>query len=101
MSRRDRTESAKAGDVLQFTLVGLVIFSVALIAAAAFIGYKLAAITRPKPSDFFTVNPNDKRRSVYERPMGHFDGTQNPTGMARGIRDGGCVKPAEAGSLDF
>jgi hypothetical protein len=70
MSRRDRTESAKARNVLQFTLVGLVIFSVALIAAAAFIGYKLAAINRPKPSDFFTVNPNDKRRSVHDGPWG-------------------------------
>ena len=70
MSRRDRTESAKARTVLQFTLVGLVIFSVALIAAAAFIGYKLAAINRPKPSDFFTVNPDDKSRSVHDGPWG-------------------------------
>jgi hypothetical protein len=70
MSRRDRTESAKARNVLQFTLVGLVIFSVALIAAAAFISYKLAAINRPKPSDFFTVSPDDKSRSVHDGPWG-------------------------------
>jgi hypothetical protein len=70
MSRRDRTESAKVGNVFQFTLVGLVIFSLALIAAASFIGYKLAAINRPKPSDFFMVNPNDKSRSVHDGPWG-------------------------------
>ena len=70
MSRRERTESAKVGNVFQFTLVGLVIFSLALIAAASFIGYKLAAINRPKPSDFFMVNPNDKSRSVHDGPWG-------------------------------
>jgi hypothetical protein len=70
MSRRDRTESAKAGNVFQFTMAGLVIFSLALIAAASFISYKLAAINRPKPSDFFMVNPDDKSRSVHDGPWG-------------------------------
>jgi len=70
MSRRDRTESAKARDVLQFTLVGLVIFCLSLIAAASFISYKLAAINRPRPSDFFMVNPDDKSRSVHDGPWG-------------------------------
>ena len=70
MSRRDRTESAKVGNVFQFTLVGLVIFSLALIAAASFISYKLAAINRPRPSDFFMVNPDDKSRSVHDGPWG-------------------------------
>ena len=70
MSRRDRTESAKAGNAFQFTLVGLIVFSVALIAAASFIGYKLGAINRPKPSDFFLVNPDDRSRSVHDGPWG-------------------------------
>ena len=47
----------KAGDVLQFTLVGLVIFSVALIAAAALIGYKLAAIQPSKAVGLFHGEP--------------------------------------------
>jgi hypothetical protein len=70
MSRRNRTESAQVGNVFQFTLVGLVVFSLALIAGAAFIGYKLAATNRPKAADFFAVDPNDKSRSVHDGPWG-------------------------------
>jgi hypothetical protein len=70
MSSPRKKEAAPAGNVFQFTLVGLVIFSLALIAAASFIGYKLAAINRPKPSDFFMVNPDDKSRSVHDGPWG-------------------------------
>jgi hypothetical protein len=70
MSRRNRTESAQVGNVFQFTLVGLIIFSLALIAAASFVGYKLTATTRPKLTDTFAVDPNDKSRSVHVGPWG-------------------------------
>ena len=71
MSRRRKEESAKAGNVFQFTLAGLIVFSLALIAGASFIGYKLAAISRPKPVGRFSWwNPKDRSRSVHAGPWG-------------------------------
>jgi hypothetical protein len=70
MSRRKKEESAQTSNVFQFTLAGLIIFSLALIAGASFIGFKLAAATRPKLVDAFAVDPNDKSRSVHAGPWG-------------------------------
>ena len=70
MSRRQKEESAQTSNVFQFTLAGLIIFSLALIAGASLIGFKLAAATRPKLVDAFAVDPNDKSRSVRAGPWG-------------------------------
>ena len=70
MSRRKKEESEQASNAFQFTLAGLIIFSLALIAGASFIGFKLAAVNRPKLTATFAVDPNDKSRSVHAGPWG-------------------------------
>ena len=70
MSRRKQTESANAANVFQFTLAGLVLFSLALIGSSSFIGYKLAANNRPKLADTFAQDPNDKSSSAHRGPWG-------------------------------
>ena len=72
MSRRKKEESAQTSNAFQFTLAGLIIFSLALIAGASLIGFKLAAGTRPKLVDSFAVDPNDKSRSVHAGPWGNL-----------------------------
>ena len=71
MSRR-KEESAQASNVFQFTLAGLIVFSLALIAGASFIGFKLSAATHPKLTDSFAIDPNDKSRSVHVGPWGQL-----------------------------
>lgn len=70
MSRRKKEQSAQAANVFQFTLAGLVIFSLALIGSSSFIGYKLAAHNRPKLADTFARDPHDKSSSVHTGPWG-------------------------------
>jgi len=72
MSRRQQKESAAATNVFQFTLAGLIIFSLALLASASLIGYKLAARPQPKLVDSFAVDPNDKSRSIHDGPWGQL-----------------------------
>jgi hypothetical protein len=72
MSRRKKEESAQTSNAFQFTLAGLIIFSLALVAGASVIGFKLAAATRPKLVDSFVVDPNDKSRSVHAGPWGNL-----------------------------
>jgi hypothetical protein len=72
MSRRQQKESAAATNVFQFTLAGLIIFSLALVAGASLIGYKLAATGRPKLTEAFAVDPNDKTRSIHVGPWGEL-----------------------------
>jgi hypothetical protein len=72
MSRRRKEESAQASNVFQFTLAGLIVFSLALIAGASFIGFKLSAATHPKLADTFAIDPNDKTRSVHVGPWGQL-----------------------------
>jgi hypothetical protein len=70
MSRRKKGESAQASNVFQFTLAGLIIFSLALVAGASFVGYKLASKNTAKSVDAFAVDPNDKSRSAHTGPWG-------------------------------
>lgn len=65
MSKPGKQQAAQTSNVFQFTLAGLILFSLALIASASFIGFKLTAISRPKLADSFAVDPNDKSRSVH------------------------------------
>ena len=73
MSRRKKEEAAQASNVFQFTLAGLIIFSLALIVGASLVGFKLAAVRRPNlTADTFAVNPNDKSRSVHVGAWGEL-----------------------------
>jgi hypothetical protein len=58
--------------VFQFTLAGLIIFSLFLMAGASSIAYKLAEVNRPKLTDTFAVNPKDKSQSVHVGPWGEL-----------------------------
>ena len=73
VSQLRKRDSAQAANVIQFTLVGLIFFSLALIFGASFIGFKLAGRTRSDlAQDTFAVNPNDKSRSVHVGPWGEL-----------------------------
>lgn len=70
MSRRKKEESAQAANVFQFTLAGLVVFSLALIGASSFVGFKLAAGSRPRLADTFAIDPQDKSKTAHAGPWG-------------------------------
>ncbi len=70
MSRRKKEESAQAANVFQFTLAGLIFFSLALVGASSFIGFKLAASTRPHLADTFARDVEDKSKSAHAGPWG-------------------------------
>lgn len=70
MSRRKKEESAQTSNVFQFTLAGLIVFSLSLVAGASFIGYRLASKTTPRLVDSLAVDPKDKSRSVHAGPWG-------------------------------
>ncbi len=65
MSRSRQQEAAAATNVFQFTLAGLIVFSLALIAGASFITYKLTVVSLPKLAESFAVDPKDKTSSVH------------------------------------
>jgi len=64
MSRSRPQESGAATNVFQFTLAGLIVFTLALIAGASFITYKLTVVSLPKLAESFAVDPKDKTSSV-------------------------------------
>jgi hypothetical protein len=67
---KQAAQAAQAGSVFQFTLAGLIVFSLALILGASFIVFKVTAAGRPKLAESFAVDPNDKSRSVHVGPWG-------------------------------
>ncbi|HEX9045533.1 MAG TPA: hypothetical protein VF988_00785, partial [Verrucomicrobiae bacterium] len=70
MSKITKRESAQAANVFQFTLAGLVIFSLALIGGSAFVGYKLAGHGQPPAAETLTAGQQDKNSDVHEGPWG-------------------------------
>ena len=72
MSRPRKLESAAATNVFQFTLAGLIIFSLTLIGGASFFASKLAAVTRPKLVEAFAIDPKDKSRSIHVGAWGEL-----------------------------
>lgn len=70
MSRNRKLEAAQASNVFQFTLAGLIIFSLALIGGSAFLTYRLAVGNKHKLADTFAVDPKDKSNSVRVGPWG-------------------------------
>jgi hypothetical protein len=67
MRRRKKDESAQAANVFQFTLAGLIVFSLALVGASSFIGYKLADRRSPGSTlaDTLAVDQMDKTSIVH------------------------------------
>jgi hypothetical protein len=84
MSRQKNAESAQASNVFQFTLAGLIVFSLALVAGATFVGFKLATGNHPRLAEAFAVDPKDKTRSIHVGPWGELI-----------TRDIGLERPAE------
>ena len=72
MSRSRKLESASAANVFQFTLAGLIVFILILVAGAAFLTYKFAVVSRPKLAETFAVDPKDKSRSVHVGAWGEL-----------------------------
>lgn len=72
MARRNQREAGQVGNTFQFTLAGIIIFSLSLIAGTALLTYKLAAVSRPKLVDAFTQDANDQSRSVHAGPWGEL-----------------------------
>jgi hypothetical protein len=72
MSRPRKPESGAAANVFQFSLTGLIIFSLALLAGTAFVTSRLVAVTRPKLAETFAIDPKDKSRSVHVGPWGEL-----------------------------
>jgi hypothetical protein len=70
MSKNRKQESAQASNVFQFTLAGLIVFSVALIGASAFLTYRLTLSRSPGLEQAFAVDPKDKSNSVRVGPWG-------------------------------
>jgi len=72
MARRNQREAGQVGNTFQFTLAGIIIFSLCLIAGAAFITSRLVVVSRPKLAETFAVDPNDKSRSIHVGPWGEL-----------------------------
>jgi len=72
MSKPRKQEGNQRSSSFQFTLTGLIIFSLALMGGASFITDKLEAISQPKLAESFAVNPKDKTRSIHVGPWGEL-----------------------------
>lgn len=69
---RSKAESGQTGSLIQFTLTGLILFSLALIAGTSFITYKLGAATRPPVYAGHGADPSDKAESMTTGPWGNL-----------------------------
>jgi hypothetical protein len=72
MSKARKLEAAQASNAFQFTLAGLIVFSLALMGGASFITYKLAVSGRPKLAEAFAVDSKDKSSTVRTGPWGEL-----------------------------
>ena len=70
VSKPGKRQAAQTSNVFQFTLAGLILFSLALVSSASFIAFKLTSGSHPKLADSFVVDPNDKSRSLHVGPWG-------------------------------
>lgn len=70
VTRSSPPSGGQAVNVFQFSLLGIIIFSLALIGSSAFVGYKLTAAGKPRTVNAFVTNPDDKTQSITEGPWG-------------------------------
>lgn len=73
MSKIKQREGVPAANVFQFTLAGLILFSLALVGGGSLLGFKLSARNQPDLAQAtFAVDPKDKSRSVHVGPWGEL-----------------------------
>jgi hypothetical protein len=72
MSKIVKPGSSAAGNVFRFSLTGLIVFSLALMAGSAFVAWKLTVVTHPKLAETFAVDSKDKSSSVHDGPWGEL-----------------------------
>lgn len=72
MSKPHKPGASHAGNVFRFTLTGLIVFSLTLMAGSAFIAWKLTVVSRPRPEDSFAVDSKDKTSSIHVGPWGEL-----------------------------
>jgi hypothetical protein len=72
MSKPTKSGASHVGNVFRFTLSGLIIFSLSLIAGTAFLTCKLTAVNRPKLAEAFAEDAKDKSRSLHSGPWGNL-----------------------------
>lgn len=66
MSKKRQHEAAQASSAFQFTLAGLIVFSLALIGGASFATYQLTYQPRINPAENFSaVDPVDKSSAIH------------------------------------
>ena len=70
MSKSPKLAAATASNIFQFTLSGLLLFSLTLIGSAAFITHLVGEKPRRSLESSFAVNPNDKSQTVHAGPWG-------------------------------
>jgi hypothetical protein len=70
MSKAKQRETAAVTNTFQFTLAGLIVFSLALMGGASFITYKLAGNRPTSLSAGSTVDPKDKSSSLHTGAWG-------------------------------
>ena len=70
MTKHGRAEAAEAHNFFQFTLAGLILFTLALVSSTSFIALKLSAGNQARLADSFAVDPKDPSRSVHVGPWG-------------------------------
>jgi hypothetical protein len=65
MSKPHKPGAGHAGNVFRFTLPGLILFSLALMAGSAFITWKLVSVSHAKLAETFAVDSRDPSSSVH------------------------------------
>ncbi len=70
MSKHKQGEEAQVSSVFQFSLAGLISFSIALIGASAFIGHKLTTADKFQVMDSSMTNRIDTTKSRHSGPWG-------------------------------
>jgi hypothetical protein len=70
MARQKEKESGQVGNHFQFTLTGIIVFSLSLIFSAAFVTCQLTGNGGCKPALLFAQEVNDKSRLLHSGPWG-------------------------------
>jgi hypothetical protein len=70
MRKAARSQAAHTNNVFQFTLAGLIFFSLALVAGTSFIAFKFSGSNQPRLAESFAVDASDRSRSLHVGPWG-------------------------------
>jgi len=72
MSKFKQKDPARTGNVFQFTLTGLILFSLVLLSPTVFIANKFYQSRPRRLAETFAVNPNDKSETVHVGAWGEL-----------------------------